>query len=482
LAAQFETLGNATIQVFQDGWPVLATDPWLLGTCYFGSWALDHPLTAQQIENVANSDNVWISHGHPDHLHEPSLNLLAKGKRILLPNHYDDHIRDYLRGRRFEVTVLPYRQWFRLGPKLRVMCMDNMNQDGILVIEAGDALLLNLNDSPVAGEVGFLRGIVARHPNDKTYLFAMCSVDADMFNFVDQQGRSLVRPPEVRKPPEVWRVGRMAKRLGVRNFCCSSSQHIYARSDSAWANPHRITWHDMRRHWNQPEVRLVPPFATVDLADGKVTQNHPTHQPNPGQFGSTTGEDDWDAPLTDAEWRTVADFFGRFELLRRHMNFLEISVGGQTRRLEIGERRRRASRQRGARFVVPRRSLMEAVATGYFDDLLIGNFMRVSLSNMRLYPIFTPLVAKVGGNAQVYTRTQYGRFLARYFRRNPVGSLAYMLDFYVTFMLLPTLGRMARALRLHPQLERLYHLALGDCVKHRAPAARSGQDISEHDE
>ena len=118
---------------------------------------------------------------------------------------------------------------------------------------------------------------------------------------------------------------------------------------------------------------------------------------------------------------------------------------------------------------------------GYFDDLLIGNFMRVSLSNMRLYPIFTPLVAKVGGNAQVYTRTQYRRFLARYFRRNPVGSFAYMLDFYVTFMMLPTLGRMARALRLRPQLEWFYHLALGDSVKRRAPAARSEQDISKHD-
>ena len=124
---------------------------------------------------------------------------------------------------------------------------------------------------------------------------------------------------------------------------------------------------------------------------------------------------------------------------------------------------------------------MEAVASGYFDDLLIANFMRVSLSNMRLYPFFTPVVAKVGGNAQVYTRTQYRKFLARYFRRNPVGSLAYMLDFYVTFIMMPTLGRMARALRLRPQLERFYRLALGDRVKHRAPAARSGQDISKHD-
>ena len=48
----FETLGNATLQLFADGRPVLATDPWLVGTCYFGSWALDHALTDQQIRRA----------------------------------------------------------------------------------------------------------------------------------------------------------------------------------------------------------------------------------------------------------------------------------------------------------------------------------------------------------------------------------------------------------------------------------------------
>jgi hypothetical protein len=37
---KFETLGNATLQFFRDGHPVLATDPWLKGTCYFSSCQL----------------------------------------------------------------------------------------------------------------------------------------------------------------------------------------------------------------------------------------------------------------------------------------------------------------------------------------------------------------------------------------------------------------------------------------------------------
>jgi hypothetical protein len=341
------------------------------------------------------------------------------------------------------------------------MCLDNMNQDSILVVEAGDSLLINLNDSPVAGEGGFLRRLVARHGNDKTYCFALCSIDADMFNFVDLSGRSLVRPPDERKPPEVWRVARLAKRLGVRNFCCSSSQHVYARGDAIWANSHRITWDDMRRHWNQSEVRPVPPFSTVDLADGSVTENHPTHQPDARQFTTTTGEDDWDETLTGQEWETVTAFFRRFPLLRRHMDFVELNVGQETRRISIGSRRRRPDRQCGILFVAPRRSLLAAVTSGYFDDLLIGNFVRVSQVNMRLYPHFTPVVAKLGGNAGVYTRDQYTKFLSRYFRRNAVGSAAYMINTYVIFGILPAIGQLTRKLRLHSQLERLQRLVAG---------------------
>ena len=63
----FETLGNATLAFREDGRPIIATDPWLTGTCYFGSWGLDRPLTADELALVQACDYLWISHGHPDH-------------------------------------------------------------------------------------------------------------------------------------------------------------------------------------------------------------------------------------------------------------------------------------------------------------------------------------------------------------------------------------------------------------------------------
>src|SRR5437588_13072418 len=93
----FETIGNAVL-VFHDGGPVLVTDPWIAGVAYFGSWGLSHEIPAQVMEGIRDSEYVWISHGHPDHLSSRSLDLLG-GKKFLLPAHVGGLIAARLRER-----------------------------------------------------------------------------------------------------------------------------------------------------------------------------------------------------------------------------------------------------------------------------------------------------------------------------------------------------------------------------------------------
>jgi hypothetical protein len=463
MSVQFETLGNASVIVFENARPVLATDPWLIGTCYFGSWALDHPLSRLQIQNFIEAGWIWISHGHPDHLHDASLTMLPAGKKFLLPDHYDDDIISNLRERGFDVKVLPYRTWHSLTPAIRVMCIDNVNQDAILLIEADGALIIDMNDSPLCGEFRFLRRLIRRYPREKTFLLALCSVDADMFNFIDETGQSLVGPPEERKPGAVWTVARTAAQLGVGNFCCSSSQHIYVRADSVWANPHRINWADMRRYWSRPEVKLIEPFVTVDPTTGEYLQNHPSQLSDASQITGNTGDDDWDACLSEAEWERVTAFVQKFQLITRYIDFVEFQVGGETRRIPIS-RLGHAATARGIAFHVPRGSLLTMVEYGYLDDLLIGNFMKVRLVNCKLYPRFTPLVAKVGGNAKVYTTSQYYRFLWHYFRRNPIGMIGYRSQIEWQQIVLPRFRTLSERLGVKRPLKYLYRRWLGDPV------------------
>ena len=462
---KFETLGNATLQFFADGRPILATDPWLVGTCYFGSWALDHALSQEQIANVLASDYIWISHGHPDHMHHESLDLLPAGKTFLLPDHYHPEIKDHLIEKGFAVTVLKYREWFQIAPTVSVMCLDNINQDAILIVRLGDALVINQNDSPIAGEESFLRNLVKRHPNDKTYLAALCSIDADMFNFVDESGRSIAGPPDERKPGAIWTVARGADRMGVKNFCCSSSQHIYVRPDSTWANDYRISWDDMRKHWSRPNVRLIEPFVTVDVASGAVTANVAEHTGGDrSQISDKTGDDDWQATLQPEEWGVVERFFRKFELVRKYVDFIEVTIGGETGRFDLNPVTAGAPSARGIRFYAPKQSFMETMRWGFFDDLLIGNFMKVHLTNTSLYPRFTPLVAKLGGNAKVYTKAEYAKFRWRYFRRNPIGTLAYLLEPEKNYVIMPWFRARAESLGLKKPLKYVYRSMRGDPV------------------
>src|SRR6185295_18425798 len=129
-------------------------------------------------------------------------------------------------------------------------------------IRAGDALLINLNDSPLFGECAFLRSLVRRHPNTKTYLFALCALEADMINFVNAQDQRVIGDPAERKPGAVWSVARMADYLGVQTYCVSSSQHTYVRADSDWANAYRLAWADIAGNWSRPRVQLVEPYVS----------------------------------------------------------------------------------------------------------------------------------------------------------------------------------------------------------------------------
>jgi hypothetical protein len=452
----FETLGNATLVFHEDGRPVLATDPWLTGTCYHGSWALDRPLTPSETQTVLAAEYIWISHGHPDHFHPASLRLLPAGKKILLPDHYSPGIKDYLAAHGFSVEVMRYRQWRVLSPALRCLCLDNENQDSILIVEFGDNLVVNLNDSPLCGEMRFIRRLVKAHERSRTYAAALCSNDADMFNIVDAQDARIIDPPERRKPGMVWSLGRIAATLGVGTYVSSASQHLYVRKDSVWANPYRVCWQDVVRHWMRPEIRIVEPFVVVDLASGEYRRKHPAQTSDTSQITDLTNGDDWCEQLDESEWAALFAFFQEIENLRPYLDYVEFTVGGETRRIPIN-----ASGTRGIAFRAPRQSLMKSVISGFFDDMLIGNFMRTELRNASLYPHFSPIVAKLRGSAGVRTPAEWRRFKRRYFRRNPLGYVEWRLE-QGREQAIDRLRVYAEHLGIKAPLRRLYRKILGD--------------------
>jgi hypothetical protein len=62
---------------------------------------------------------------------------------------------------------------------------------------------------------------------------------------------------------------------------------------------------------------------------------------------------------------------------------------------------------------------------------------------MQLYPHFSPLVAKLGGNAKVFTNRQLLQFRLYYFRRSPLAFLRFRWQILQQATLMPAARRWA---------------------------------------
>jgi len=412
----FETIGNATL-ICHDGGPVLATDPWLVGDAYFGSWSLGHEVPEEQRANVAACKFLWISHGHPDHLSIATLETL-RGKVILLPDHVGGRIRRDLESMGFTTRVLPDGLWVELSPRLRVCCLSDYNQDAILLIDLGGRLLVDANDASDRGVGDFLQRAIARHR--ESYLLCLTGYgDADMIHFFDEAG-ARVLPDAAMKVALGPGIAGLLKHYGIKRFVPFSSMHRYQRADSVWANDYATAVDEHRRDFPQGEgIEILPAFVQLDFAKESVRELRPRELPlvvrKPEEFG-----DSWSDPLAAEDVAKLRDYFGPIEHLKTFLGALTFRVGGRDVTLDVAPRDHR----RSIRFELPRASLMAAVGFRVFDDLLIGNFMKTTLvgdwharNAAGLYPDFTPFVGKYADNGNSRSPAELRAYFAEYHRR-----------------------------------------------------------------
>lgn len=413
----FETIGNACI-ICHDRGPVLATDPWLLGPAYFGSWALSHEVPPEQFENVKKCRYLWISHGHPDHLSLPSLEHL-RDKQILLADHHGGRIARELRGLGFQVTVLKDGVWTELSPRLRIASVANYNQDAVLLIDLDGHLVVDAND---AGDRGASRFLRAELPRFKKHTFLACLTgygDADMIHVFDEAGDPVL-PLASQRQPIGPQVASVLHAYGIRFFLPSSAMHVYQRTDSAWANAYKtpVTAHGEGFHSDRG-AECLPAFVRYDLGADRWQRIDPKPTPDtlhaPEEYG-----DDWHTPLERSDVAALRAYFAPISHLQTCLGFLRFRVGGVDRTIDINK-----EHKRGFTFATPRQSLMQAVEWQAFDDLMIGNFTKTvahgdfhgHVGGDALYPDFTPFVCKFADNGGAKSPAEIRAYLADYVAR-----------------------------------------------------------------
>ena len=139
---------NATLIAYDNNLPILSTDPWFgdEDDAYFGSWTLSHEIPNKYKKDILNSEYIWFSHGHPDHLNPDSIHKFKKNK-IILGDHVGKRIFKDLKAQGFDVLVLKERSWINLSKNVSVMSISTKIQDTILLIKIKDDIFINLNDA-----------------------------------------------------------------------------------------------------------------------------------------------------------------------------------------------------------------------------------------------------------------------------------------------------------------------------------------------
>ena len=411
----FETIGNATVTVF-DNEPVLTTDPWINGKPYFGSWCHKYKIPNQQLDNIRKSKFIWLSHGHPDHIDPDSLDLF-KNKTLLIPDHYGDRIFNDLK-KNFNCIKIKSNQWFEVSKKIRIKSFSDWNQDAALLIEIDKKdILFNLNDGSGLGWSKEIKKILNNYKN--RFLLKLINWgDADMINFYNHHNEFIL-PLAAEKKPCGESYSYYMRKWNCNFSIPFSCFHRYSRRDTLDMNKYVTPLQEHFTGFNDKNGELLPAHINWNTEKSNFEKINPKENNNeifdPDHYG-----DNWNDNLDVEDNIIIEKYFKQFYHIKNKFGFLNFKVGKSELNIKL------SNRKEGISFNAPRNSLIFSIKNKIFDDMLIGNFMKIKLLNVpSLYPDFTPYIAKYGDNGLALSKTE----LNKYFDYYKFNSTNYWFDY-----------------------------------------------------
>ncbi len=139
--AELRYITHASVMLTIGGVKLL-TDPWFVGECLASGWWLKYPPKADAWELLASADILYISHNHPDHLHEETLARLRRDIPIIVPQFDTDSVAAPLRAMGFtNVIELEKKRLYRLNDSellISILPTGDHRDDSGLFITQGD--------------------------------------------------------------------------------------------------------------------------------------------------------------------------------------------------------------------------------------------------------------------------------------------------------------------------------------------------------
>src|SRR5216683_208449 len=125
-------VGHASILIEAAGVRILS-DPWWKGPCFGAQW-WTYPLPCVDAAEREPIDYIYISHGHHDHLHPPTLKLFL-GAKVLIAG--GSELSGAIRDLGFEVIEVGSIQETDLGNGVRCRIIETHAADTLLAVSDG---------------------------------------------------------------------------------------------------------------------------------------------------------------------------------------------------------------------------------------------------------------------------------------------------------------------------------------------------------
>ena len=149
---------NHACLIFKTSKFKFATDPWTIGPAFNTGWWLKHKTIKNWKDELNSCDFIYISHNHPDHLHELTLSNLKKDLPIVVPNFLSDSTKLLIEDLGFKnLTKLNFEDQYQFKNTsliLSILKSGDLREDSGMYFSIGDFTSLLTVD---ANNLNFLR-------------------------------------------------------------------------------------------------------------------------------------------------------------------------------------------------------------------------------------------------------------------------------------------------------------------------------------
>ena len=152
---EINLLSHATLSIKYNGFR-LVTDPWLDGPAFLGAWTQYPPPNCDTNAVASDTDAIWITHEHPDHLNPRTLDRFPNETPIYVPELNYRRLSTRLHELGFNnVHSLPTDTPYQLTDDIEAVCFESNStwNDSILALNCGGFKILDFNDAGVNWKV-----------------------------------------------------------------------------------------------------------------------------------------------------------------------------------------------------------------------------------------------------------------------------------------------------------------------------------------